>query len=118
MLIINSKKFVTELISSWNSHEIERIMKHYSDDCELSSPYVRTIIGIESGTLIGKINIRKFWELCLKKVPDLRLELIEIAEGIDTLSIYYESVNSKKAIETMYFNKNKEINKVLLHYTN
>ena len=115
-MINNSKEFVNELIKSWNSHDIERIMKHYSDDCELRSTYIKRLLGIESSILKGKKQIKDFWKIGLSKVPDLHLELIDIAECVDTLAIYYNSVNGRKAIEIMFFNEKGEINKVFVHY--
>ncbi len=112
----NSKEFVRELIQSWNSHDLERIMKHYSDDCELRSPYVKKLLGVESSLLKGKGPMRDFWKMALARVPDLHLELIEAAECVDTLAMYYMSVKGRKAIEIMFFNEKGEINKVFVHY--
>ena len=32
--------FTRELIDAWNSHTLERILAHYTDDFEMSSPYI------------------------------------------------------------------------------
>lgn len=115
-MIPDAKKFVGELIESWNSHDIERIMKHYSGDCELRSPFIKKLLGIESGALHGKERIEEFWKLGLARNPDLHLELIDIAECVDTLAIYYKSIKDRKAIEIMFFNEKGEVNKVFVHY--
>ncbi len=54
--------------------------------------------------------------MALRKVPYLHLELIDIAECVETLAIYYKSVNNKRAIEIMFFNEEGKINKVYVHY--
>ncbi len=115
-MINNSVNLVNELINSWNSHNLERIMKHYSDDCELASPYIKKLFGHTTSILKGKEKIREFWAMALSKVPYLHLELIDIAECVETLAIYYKSVNNKRAIEIMFFNEEGKINKVYVHY--
>lgn len=37
--------FAIEWIASWNAHDLPRILSHYADDFEMSSPY----IGIKGG---------------------------------------------------------------------
>ncbi len=115
-MINNRMNFAYELINSWNSHNLERIMKHYSDDCELASPYINKLLGNTRSILKGKETIRDFWKIALSKVPDLHLELIDIAECVETLAIYYKHLNGKRAIEIMFFNKEGKINKVFVHY--
>jgi hypothetical protein len=88
-----------------------------SNDCELISPYIKRILGIEDGILVGKDKLEHFWKIGIEKVPDLHLELLEIAESVDTLAIYYKSINHRKAIEIMFFNSMREINKVFVHYS-
>ena len=114
---IETKKFVDEWIESWNSHDLERILSHYSENVEITTPMIKVALGIETGILKGKENIRNYWEAALKKVPDLHFELKEVTEGVSSIAIYYKSVFGKMAIEVMYFNEEGKINKVIAHYT-
>lgn len=41
-------------IDSWNSHDLDRILSHYSDDFEMSAPFIIRILGESSGVLKGK----------------------------------------------------------------
>jgi len=114
---INTKKFATEWIESWNSHDLNRILSHYSDDFEITTPMIKVALGIENGTLKGKEKIRTYWKAALKNVPDLHFELKEVTESVGSIAVYYKSVLGKMAIEVMFFNEEGEVNKVVAHYT-
>ncbi|MFZ5995040.1 MAG: nuclear transport factor 2 family protein [Thermodesulfobacteriota bacterium] len=114
---INAKKFANEWIESWNSHDLDRILSHYSDSFEITTPMIKVALGIETGTLKGKEKIRNYWEAAFKKVPDLDFELKEVTEGVGSIAVYYKSVLGKMAIEVMFFNEEGKVNKVIAHYT-
>ncbi len=114
---IDVLKFTNEWIRSWNSHDIDDILNHYSDDVEITSPMIRLADGIESETLKGKRFVAEYWDKALKKIPDLRFELIDTAEGINSVALYYWSVMNKKTVEVMFFDQDGKVNKVFAHYT-
>ncbi|MDQ7838243.1 MAG: nuclear transport factor 2 family protein [Thermodesulfobacteriota bacterium] len=114
---INAKKFANEWIESWNSHDLDRILSHYSDSFEITTPMIKVALGIETGTLKGKEKIRNYWEAAFKKVPGLHFELKEVTEGVGSIAVYYKSVLGKMAIEVMFFNEEGKVNKVIVHYT-
>ncbi len=115
-MLPDPKKFAAEWIESWNSHDLDRILSHYADDIEVTTPMIKTAMGIDSGTLRGKALVRQYWEAALKRVPDLHFELIECTQSIDSLAIYYQSVMAKKAIEVMFFDPEGKVTKVIAHY--
>lgn len=110
-------KFANDWIESWNSHDLDRILSHYSDDFEITTPMIKVALGIETGTLKGKDKIRNYWSAAFKKVPDLFFELKEVTKNVESMAIYYKSVLGKMAIEVMFFNEEGKINKVIAHYT-
>ena len=114
---MEAKKFAKEWIESWNSHDLEDIMKHYSEDIEITTPMLKLAAGIESGSLRGKEQVRAYWQKALTKIPDLHFELVEVTSGIDSVALYYKSVMNKMAIEVMFFNENRLVNKMIAHYT-
>jgi ketosteroid isomerase-like protein len=115
-MTFNIKEFAKEWIESWNSHELDRILSHYSDNFEITTPMIKMALGTETGTLKGKDTIRHYWEAAFKKVPDLHFELKEVTEGIGSIAIYYKSVLGKMAIEVTFFNEKGKVNKVIAHY--
>ncbi len=114
---IDVLKFTNEWIRSWNAHDLDDILNHYSDDVEITSPMIRLAAGIESETLKGKRFVAEYWDKALKKIPDLRFELIDTAEGINSVALYYWSVMNKKTVEVMFFDQDGKVNKVFAHYT-
>lgn len=113
---MNAKHFAEEWIQVWNSHDLDQILAHYSDDFEITTPMIKTVMGIESGTLKGKAAIREYWQTALNKIPDLRFELKEVTESVGSIALYYQSVFGKMAIEVMFFDEHGKINKVIAHY--
>lgn len=114
---MEAKKFAEEWIESWNSHDLDDIMKHYSEDIEITTPMIKLAAGIESGLLQGKEQVRAYWEKVLSKIPDLHFELVEVTSGVDSVALYYKSIMNKMAIEVMFFDQNGLVNKMIAHYT-
>ena len=109
--------FAEEWIRAWNAHDLDKIMSHYSDDCEIITPMIKTALGVDSGSLAGKSNVRNYWRAALAKVPDLHFEFIDVTAGVGSVALYYRSIFSKKAIEVMFFDKNGKVSKGIAHYT-
>ena len=116
-MIKDPKRFADEWIESWNSHDLKRILAHYSDDFEITTPMIRKLLGDDTGTLHGKEAIKQYWASALKKVPDLHFELLDIAVGIDSIVVYYKSVLATRAMEVMYFDPEGKVCKVIAHYS-
>lgn len=114
---MNMTEFAWNWIDAWNSHDFERILAHYSDDIEITTPMIRVALGEETGTLRTKIRVSEYWKNALKKFPDLHFELIEVTVSIDSIAIYYKSVLNKRAIEVMFFNEQGKINRVIAFYS-
>ncbi|MEZ4937542.1 MAG: nuclear transport factor 2 family protein [Crocinitomicaceae bacterium] len=115
---MNSEKFAKDWIESWNSHNLENILSHYSEDIEITTPMIKLAGGIDSGTLKGKTAVADYWKTALEKIPDLKFELIDVTESVESIALYYKSVMNKKAIEVMFFDENGKVNKMIAHYTN
>jgi hypothetical protein len=114
---MNLSEFANNWINDWNSHDFEKILAHYSDDIEVTTPMIQISLGIETGTLYGKLAVASYWQNALKKFPDLNFELIEVTESINSVAIYYKSVMNKRAIEVMFFNEQGKVNKMIAFYT-
>jgi ketosteroid isomerase-like protein len=113
----DAKKFAKEWVESWNSHDIDNILSHYSDDIEIKTPMIKLAAGIESESLKGKALVSDYWEKALKRIPGLHFELVDVAEGVDSVALYYKSVMNKMAIEVMFFNNKGKVSKMFAHYT-
>ncbi|RHY21040.1 hypothetical protein DYB32_009910, partial [Aphanomyces invadans] len=80
----------------------DTILSHYTDDIEMTSPYMVQVIGV--GTLQGKSALREYWRQGLDRNPALEFRVLDVAYGVDMVSIYYHSVTAKKnVIESFWF---------------
>ena len=75
--------FAADWIDSWNSHGLSRILSHYSEDFEMTSPVMVQIVGGLSGTLKGKEAVGAYWAKGLQVRPDLHFELISTLTGVN-----------------------------------
>jgi hypothetical protein len=109
-------KFANKWIASWNSHDIDKICAHYINTFEITTPMIKVALGIDSGSLKGIEKVREYWLKALIKVPDLHFELVDVAQSINSIAVYYKAVMNKMAIEVMFFNEFDKVTKAIVHY--
>ena len=107
--------FANEWIGSWNSHDLDRVLDHYSDDFEMSSPYISQIVGERSGTLRGKKAVGAYWAKALRAIPDLRFELVSTLIGVDSLALCYRGARGMAA-EVFHFGPDRKVIRAYAHY--
>lgn len=111
-----AQQFAEEWITAWNTHDLERILSHYTDDFEMASPFIVAIAGEPSGTLKGKEEVRRYWAAALEKMPDLKFELVDVLFSVNSLVIYYRSVLGKMAAEWLWLNEAGQVQTAIGHY--
>jgi hypothetical protein len=107
--------FAQEWIDAWNSHDLERILMHYSDAFEMSSPYIVQIAGEPSGVLKGKAAVAAYWAKALERMPTLHFELYSTLVGVDSLVIYYRGAGGLAA-EVFFFDPQGMVARSCAHY--
>jgi len=111
-----AERFAAEWIEAWNTHDLERVLSHYADDFEMSSPYVVEIAGESSGTLRGKSAVGAYWEKALELVPDLKFELRTVLVGAHSLTLYYKGARGRLVAEVVHFGPDGKVAKAFAHY--
>lgn len=111
-----AKRFAEHWVSAWNKHDLEEILSHYTDDFEMTTPMIQKLLDIATGTLKGKKAVGDYWKAALQKIPDLRFSIIEVTTGVNSVSIYYNAVLGKRAIETFFFNDDGKVFKAVATY--
>lgn len=114
---MDNNHFAQTWIEAWNQRQINTILEFYADNLRYTSPKIIQFMGIASGTLLGKASFKEFVKAVLDKMPELKFELIDLAEGVESTVIYYRSSGNKQVIEVINFNKEGKIHKVHAHYT-
>ncbi len=112
----SAKNFAQQWVKAWNLHDLDKILLHYADACELTSPLIITVLKEPSGTVKGKQRIRAYWEKALDRVPDLCFELLEVLTGVNSITIYYRSVFGRLAAEVIFLDKNMKVVRAVAHY--
>jgi hypothetical protein len=107
--------FAQEWIDAWNSHDLERILSHYTDTFEMSSPYIVQIAGEPSGVLKGKAAVAAYWAKALERLPTLHFELYSTLVGADSLVIYYRGAGGMAA-EVFFFDPQGKVARSCAHY--
>jgi ketosteroid isomerase-like protein len=111
-----ANQFAAEWIEAWNSHDLDRIFSHYSDDFEMSSPLIVQRMNEPSGTLKGKGAIRPYWQVGLSATPSLKFELIDVFIGVNSITLYCRRTSGKLTAEVLIFNQNGLVVKGIAHY--
>ena len=108
--------FAAEWIEAWNSHDLDRILSHYTDDFRFSSPFIPAIAGEPSGILSGHKAIREYWSKALARGPDLHFKLITLLVGVGSVVLYYSRHDGKIGAEHFEFDQDGKVIKSSAHY--
>jgi ketosteroid isomerase-like protein len=104
-----ARELAAEWVAAWNSHDLERILSHYTDDFEMRSPLIAERGFSPSGALRGKPAIRPYWSAGLAATPPIRFELLDVYAGADTVVIHYRSVGRRLVTEVLELDADRRI---------
>lgn len=85
----------------WNSHDLDRILSHYSDDIVFRSSKALALVG--TGEIRGRAALRAYWAAALAQQPDLAFAVEDVFEGHNMMVISYRNHRGVCAAETLYF---------------
>jgi hypothetical protein len=111
-----AERFAADWIDSWNAHDLDRVLAHYADDFEMSSPVIIQIAEEPSGVLRGKAAVAAYWRKALDLIPDLHFELISILAGVSTITLYYRGARGRLAAEVFHFDARQKVSRAFAHY--
>jgi hypothetical protein len=103
------EEFAAEWIASWNSHDIERILAHYDESFEFSSPVLAKVSPATGGKLSGQDAARAYWSRGLATRPDLYFEPVTLLKGVQSAVIYYKGLGGKLCAEFFVFGANGKV---------
>lgn len=110
-----AEHFAQDWIEAWNSHDLNRILSHYSDDIEMSSPVIIQVMGEPSGKLKGKREVGSYWAKALTLIPDFRFELLATLVGVNSITLYYKGPRGLAA-EVFHFGLDEKVSSAYAHY--
>ncbi|MDL5511232.1 nuclear transport factor 2 family protein [Arenibacter sp. M-2] len=113
---METSKFTAEWLNAWNSHNLDAIMEHYSQDIDFSSPIIKQM-GIKvEGNISSRNELKEYFSKALQKYPSLNFEFYHELQGVHSVVLFYKSVNDSLSAEYMEFDKEERICKVRAHY--
>ena len=107
--------FAQEWIAAWNAHDLERILAHYTDDLEMSSPVIAQTMNEPSGRLRGKAAIGGYWAKALAAHPGLSFECVDTFAGANSVTVLYRGHRGLSA-EVFWFDDRGLVCRAAAHY--
>jgi len=111
-----ARELAAHWIAAWNRHDLDRIMEHYSDAIELTSPVAARLLNDPTGTVSGKPALRAYFARGLAFYPDLKFELLDTMWGLGSLVLYYRNQNGTKTGEFMEVGADGKVTRVVANY--
>ncbi|MBF9141009.1 nuclear transport factor 2 family protein [Hymenobacter properus] len=116
MTLEQATAFAHDWVDSWNAHDLDRIMAHYAEELDFCSPLIKQLGADASGVLRSKAALRAYFATGLTRYPDLRFALQQVLPGVQSVVLYYRSINDWPAAEYMELNAQGLVQRVRAHY--
>jgi hypothetical protein len=84
-------EFAGRWVAAWNSHDVDLVLAHFTDDVVFTSPVAAQFVPETGGVLRGKAALRAYWSAALDRLPDLHFELLGTYAGVEHLVINYRN---------------------------
>ena len=104
-------------VAAWNAHDLDRIMTHYDDAVELTSPVAAQLLGRPEGKVVGKANLRSYFQRGLQAYPELNFRLDDVLWGMSSVVLYYITQRGTHAGEFMELSPAGKIIRVVANYS-
>ncbi|MFE2991707.1 nuclear transport factor 2 family protein [Streptomyces sp. NPDC059262] len=96
------RAFVDSWVTAWNAHDLDALLSHFADDVTFRSPVAAQLLGSD-GVIRGKDALRAYWTEGLRRIPDLRFEVVGSYVGVDCLVINYRNQKGGLVNEVLIF---------------
>ena len=92
-------------------------MTHYEDAIELTSPVAAQLLGVAGGRVVGKANLRAYFQRGLEAYPELHFHLEDVLWGISSVVLYYTNQKGTHTGEFMELSATGKVVRVVAHYS-
>ena len=111
-----ARELANDWVAAWNAHDLDLIMTHYEDAIELTSPAAAQLLGTPDGRVVGKSNLRAYFQRGLEAYPELRFQLEDVLWGINSVVLYYTNQKGSRTAEFMELSANGKVARVVANY--
>jgi hypothetical protein len=98
-------EFADDWVSSWNAHDIDRIISHYSERLEFYSPLIVERYDDPKGLIQSREKLKEYFQMGLTKNPNLSFKLLNVLVGVNQVTLYYENARGGITAELFEFNE-------------
>jgi ketosteroid isomerase-like protein len=110
-------KLANHWIAAWNAHDLDSIMSHYDDAIELTSPVAAQLLGTPDGKVVGRANLKAYFQRGLEAYPELRFTLEDVFSGINSVVLLYKNQKGTRTAEFMELSQNGRVTRVVANYS-
>ena len=96
-------RFPAQWAEAWNSHDLDALLSHFSDDVLWTSPVAAQIVEGSDGVLRGKVALRAYYAEGLRRTPELHFEVVGVYRGVNILVINYRNQRGALVNEVLSF---------------
>ena len=99
----SAQDFARQWVEAWNSHDLKRILSHFTDDVIFTSPLATRILPESGGTVVGKAALGEYWREGLRLIPELHFVVEGVYVGVDAVVINYRNQSGRLVCEVLMF---------------
>jgi ketosteroid isomerase-like protein len=110
-------KLANHWVAAWNAHDLDLIMAHYEDAIELTSPAAAQLLGTPEGQVVGKANLRAYFQRGLEAYPELHFRLEDVLWGVNSVVLYYTNQKGTRTGEFMELSASGKVARVVANYS-
>jgi predicted ester cyclase len=104
-------------VAAWNAHDLDSIMTHYDDAIELTSPIAAQLLGTSEGKVVGKTNLRSYFQRGLEAYPELHFRLEDVLWGVNSVVLYYTNQKGTRTGEFIELSEAGKAVRVVANYS-
>jgi hypothetical protein len=113
----DARNLAKHWVDAWNAHDLDLIMTHYEDSIELTSPAAAQLLGAPDGRVVGKANLRAYFQRGLEAYPELHFRLEDVLWGVNSIVLYYTNQKGTHTAEFMELSAIGKVARVVANYS-
>jgi predicted ester cyclase len=111
------RNLANDWVAAWNAHDLDRIMAHYDEAIELISPVAAGLLETSDGRVVGKTNLRAYFQKGLGAYPNLHFRLEDVLWGVNSVVLYYTNQKETRTAEFMELSALGKVVRVVANYS-
>lgn len=112
-----ARNLANHWVAAWNGHDLDSIMTHYEEAIELTSPVAAQLLGTPDGKVVGKTNLRAYFQRGLEAFPELHFQLEDVLWGVNSVLLYYTNHKGTRTGEFMELSASGKVVRVVANYS-